>query len=103
MALVSLVLAIERGDVELCRLLRFMRMGGTGIDLEVGHQAALKGTAGKHALDGLEDDALGKLALDDLARGAGLETAWVTRMPLVKTTFSALTTMTLSPMSTCGV
>src|SRR5688572_33481505 len=81
MASDSLVLAIERGDVELGRLLRFVRMRRACVDLEVGHQAALQGPAREHALHGFEDDALGEFALDDLAGRAGLEAAGIAGVP----------------------
>ena len=106
-------LAFSSADVEAFGLLRFMRMLGAGVDAQVRHLATASGLSRKHALDGLFQHALGEVAVEDLARGALLDAARMSRcassrscrsnfLP-VNFTLSALMTTTLSPQSTCGV
>jgi hypothetical protein len=74
--------------------------------------AAGERAARHHALHGLVDHALGVLALEDLRRGAGLDAARIAGVPVIDLVgrllpviwiLSAFTTITLSPISMCGV
>ena len=51
--------------------------------MQIAHQLALQRAALQHALDGLFDDALGELALEDLARRALLDAAGIARVAVV--------------------
>ena len=62
-------------DIELFRLLRRVRMVGAGIDPQIAELALAERPARQHALDGLLDDALGKLSFEDRARSALLDAA----------------------------
>ena len=60
-----------------------VRMLAALVDLEVAHQLALQRPAREHALDGLLEDALGELAVEDLARRALLDAARIAGVPVV--------------------
>ena len=81
------VLAVELGDVERHRVLRHVRMLGALVDAQVAHQLALERTAREHALDGLVDDALGVLAVHDLAGRALLDATGIAGVVVVDLVF----------------
>ncbi|EGE55630.1 hypothetical protein RHECNPAF_890042 [Rhizobium etli CNPAF512] len=60
-----------------------MGMVGAGVDAQVLHLATAERATRNHAFDGLFEDALRKAAFDDLARGALLDAAGVTGVPVV--------------------
>src|SRR5476651_190384 len=53
-----------------------------GIDAQVLHLRAAERTAGDHALDGLDQDALGKAAFEALAQGLALDAAGMAGVPV---------------------
>src|SRR5690606_30120179 len=64
-------------------LLGDVRMLGAGIDAQVLHLATTERTTRDHALNGLLDHALGETAFEQLARGALLDAAGMTGVPVV--------------------
>src|SRR5262245_28332978 len=60
-----------------------MRMFSACIDAEILHLAPAERAARDHAFDGLLDDALRKAAFEQLARGALLDAARMSGMPVV--------------------
>src|SRR5271165_2767604 len=77
-----LVLRIHRGDIQRLRLLRLVRMHGSGIDLEVAHLLPAERPARHHAFHRLLQHPLGEAAGDDLADGAFLDPARMTGVPI---------------------
>ena len=61
----SFVLAVHCADVDRFGLLRLVRMLGMGIDAQICKLTAAERSARQHALHGLFDDALGKVAGED--------------------------------------
>src|SRR6516165_5534227 len=76
------IFAIQRGDIEELRLLRFMRVVGPGKDPQVLHDPAPELPARDHPLDGLLDDALWVSAVEDGTLAAPLDPAGVAGMPI---------------------
>src|SRR6516164_2835122 len=76
------ILAVQGGDVEPNRLLRFVLVLGPGKDPEVLHDPPPERSARHHALDRLLDDPLGMLAIENGPLAASLDAAGVTRMPV---------------------
>src|ERR1700730_15468581 len=72
------VLAVQRGDIEKLRLLRLVRVLGSGKDPEVLHDPTPERPARHHALDRLLDDAFGMLAVENGALAAPLDAAGIT-------------------------
>src|ERR1700730_6885939 len=76
------VLAVQRGDIEKLRLLRLVRVLGSGKDPEVLHHAAPERSARHHALDRLLDDALRMFAIENGALAAPLDAAGIAGVPI---------------------
>src|SRR5262249_52448524 len=76
------VLAVQRADIEPLRLLRSVRVVGSGEDPEVLHDLAAERPARHHALDRLFDDPLRMLAVENGALAAPLDAAGITSMPI---------------------
>src|SRR5690606_4584739 len=81
------ILLVENRNIQLLWLLGFVRMVSTGIDAQVLHLAASKRPARNHALDCLLDHTLGETALEDVARSALLDAAWMTGVPVILLVF----------------
>src|SRR5437588_2490090 len=67
------VLAVHRSDINLLRLLGFMRMFGAGVNAQIAHLHTAERTARDDALDRLLHDALGLAVLEDLPLRALLD------------------------------
>src|SRR5690606_34578139 len=76
------VLAVHRRDIENFRILGRMRMLGTGIDAQMAHLLPAQRTARHHALDRLDDRALGETAAERVAQLAFLDAAGITGVPV---------------------
>src|SRR6516225_3738701 len=76
------ILAVQGGDVEPNRLLRFVLVIGPGKDPEVLHDPAPERSARHHALDCLLDDPFRMLAVENGPLATALDAAGVPRMPV---------------------
>jgi hypothetical protein len=76
------ILAVQCGDVELLGLLSLLLVIRALVDAQVLHLRAAERSAGDHALDGLDDDALGEAAFQALAQGLALDAAGMAGVPV---------------------
>src|SRR5262249_55273280 len=76
------ILAVHRSDIQLLGLLRLMLVLGSLVDPQVLHLRASQRAARDHALDRLDDDALGKAALEALAQGLALDATGMAGVPV---------------------
>src|SRR4029079_3467030 len=77
------ILGVQRGDVELRRVLSLVRMFGPSIDAQIAELLTAKRPARDHPLHCLLQHPLGMLAVEDLLGGAVLDAAGITGMSVI--------------------